>query len=360
MPSCWIARRPRKSGGVSYRVMFRVGGRESAPRYGGAFSTMREAKIRRDWLAGELASMRLPDLRLLVDSPQSPTVTEAARKWRDSRVDVADATRVLHRVALSRVTSIIGTRRVDELTPSDVAELVATLSAAGYKRETISKSLTALAQTLDYAGIEPNPARDKRHVKLPREEREEPNPPTADHVEAVCRLLPSKHRLAFLFLDWSGARVAAVDLTRVSDYDEPRRRVRLRASTTKTRKALWIDLHPVLAEALETALGPREDRDPQARLFASSGADALRTSIGKACRAAGVPTFSPHDLRHRRVSLLHEQGRSWAEIGALVGQRNLAVTANTYTHVLIDGRELDYAAVLGGYRSPNAVRCTTL
>jgi hypothetical protein len=46
------------------------------------------------------------------------------------------------------------------------------------------------------------------------------------------------------------------------------------------------------------------------------------------------------------VSLLHQQGRSWAEIGALVGQRNLAVTANTYTQVLSDGREPDYGAVL--------------
>jgi hypothetical protein len=29
-----------------------------------------------------------------------------------------------------------------------------------------------------------------------------------------------------------------------------------------------------------------------------------------------------------------------------VGQRNLAVTANTYTHVLVDEAELDYAKVL--------------
>jgi HNH endonuclease len=41
---------------------------------------------------------------------------------------------------------------------------------------------------------------------------------------------------------------------------------------------------------------------------------ALRTSIAKACRAPGVPLFSPHDLRHRRIGLLHRQGRSWAEI----------------------------------------------
>jgi hypothetical protein len=34
----------------------------------------------------------------------------------------------------------------------------------------------------------------------------------------------------------------------------------------------------------------------------------------------------------------------WARIGEHVGQRNLAVTANTYTHVLTDEAEVDYAA----------------
>jgi integrase len=60
----------------------------------------------------------------------------------------------------------------------------------------------------------------------------------------------------------------------------------------------------------------REDRDLTAPLFAGSGADALRTAIAKACKAAAVPPFSPHDLRHRRISLLRRQGRSWADIGA--------------------------------------------
>jgi hypothetical protein len=36
----------------------------------------------------------------------------------------------------------------------------------------------------------------------------------------------------------------------------------------------------------------------------------------------------------------------WARIGEFVGQRNLAVTANTYSHVLIDEAEADYAALL--------------
>jgi integrase len=134
----------------------------------------------------------------------------------------------------------------------------------------------------------------------------------------------------------------------ISDYDETRRRVRLRAATTKTRRALWVDLPDVISDAIETSIGPREDRDPDGRLFAGSGADALRTSIAKACRAAGIPLWSPHDLRHRRISLLHLRGVPWARIGEFVGQRDLNVTANTYTYtyVLMDETELDYAGLL--------------
>ena len=130
-----------------------------------------------------------------------------------------------------------------------------------------------------------------------------------------------------------------VDDVLVGDYDQPRRRIRLRAATTKTKRALWVELHPSLADLIEAvACRTSQFRDPQARLFApSSGADALRTCIAKACRKTlAIPVWSPHDLRHRRISLLHVQGMPWARIGEFVGQRNLSVTANTYTHVLVD------------------------
>ncbi|MBA3382277.1 MAG: tyrosine-type recombinase/integrase [Actinobacteria bacterium] len=156
------------------------------------------------------------------------------------------------------------------------------------------------------------------------------------------------YRLPLLWLDWSGARVASVETVLVGDYDELARRVRLRASTTKTRAALWVELPDALAEAVEATLPPRDDRDAAAPLFPGVSADRLRTAIARACRAAGVPVFSPHDLRHRRISLLHRQGRTWA-IGRLVGQRKLSITADTYTHVLSDGRELDYATLVSKF-----------
>jgi integrase len=346
MASAWVGRRKTRGGAKRYRVEYRLGGRGTRIRYAGSFKTMREALLRRQWVVGELAAKRVPDQALLIEPAPSPLFAEAAKRWQASRVDVAQATTVQHTTALNRALPLLGSRRLDEITPQLVAELVADLHADGKARESIRKTVAATAMVLDHAGVQPNPARDRVVVKLPREEVEEPNPPTAEHVEAVYCLLPEQHRLALLFLDWSGARVSAIDHVLVGDSDEPRRRVRLRAAITKTRRALWIELHPVLADAIESSLPHRKFRDADARLFDSSGANALRTAIAKACRAAGIPLFSPHDLRHRRISLLHAQGVPWARVGEYVGQRNLAVTANTYTHVLLDERELDYAAML--------------
>jgi integrase len=72
----------------------------------------------------------------------------------------------------------------------------------------------------------------------------------------------------------------------------------------------------------------------------------LRAAMIRACKAAGVAVFTPHDLRHRRISLLHWQGRTWAEIAPFVGQRKLSITADTYSHVLSDGCEADCSELL--------------
>lgn len=194
------------------------------------------------------------------------------------------------------------------------------------------------AAVLDECGIGPNPARAKS-IRLPHEEHEELVPPSAEHVEAVYRLLASAYRLPLLWLDWSGARVGSIDTLTVGD-DERDRRPPARL-TTKTRAALWVEIPDDLAVALEATLSSREDRNPAAALFPGASADRLRTAIARACRAAGVPVFSPHDLRYRRISLLHRQGRSWAEIARVVGQQKLSITADTYMHVMVDERAVD-------------------
>ena len=108
----------------------------------------------------------------------------------------------------------------------------------------------------------------------------------------------------------------------------PRRCSRFRVSraVAKTRYGRFVSVPPVLFEAV-LELCPRDDRSPQRRVFQGVAADRLRTAISRACVASGVP---------------------WARIGEHVGQRDLAVTANTYSHVLADEAELDYAEMLNG------------
>jgi integrase len=359
MASTWIKKRQGQRG-VRYRVVFRVGGRESRVRYGGSFRTKAEAQVRRAWVAGELAAMRVPDLSALAEPPAAPTLRDVARRWQESRVDVRESTRVQHRTALGRVLPVLGDRSIDRLAPADVAELVARLVDEGKRRESIRKSVTALAMVLDFAGVTPNPARDRVQVKLPLEEPQEPESPSADHVEAVARFLTVPYLVALLTLDATGVRVGELEAARVGDLDEQRCAWLVRAAVSKTRNARWVKLPPDLFEVVVDRLPAREDRDADEPLFAGVTADRLRMAIGRGCRDAGVPRFSPHALRHRRISLLHRAGRSWAEIGELVGQRSRIVTADRYTHAMADYREVDRSELLARVHAVGAsVRSST-
>jgi integrase len=153
--------------------------------------------------------------------------------------------------------------------------------------------------------------------------------------------------LALLVLDATGARVGELEAARLADLDETRKSWLVRAAVAKTRRPRWVELPDDLYAVIAERVPVREDRDPALPLFPGVTADRLRMAIGRACRDAGVPRFGPHALRHRRVSLLHHQGVSWAIIGERVGQRSKLVTADTYSHALVDGREVDRSKLLG-------------
>jgi hypothetical protein len=103
--------------------------------------------------------------------------------WFKTRIDVAETTSTRNGVELKRIERLLGARPAVELVPDpDVTGFVGALASEGYGRATIRKTLQTLGMILDHGAIEPNPVRDKR-VRLPREEAEEINPPTAAHVE---------------------------------------------------------------------------------------------------------------------------------------------------------------------------------
>ncbi len=347
MPSAWVRTRQTKAGQPRYRVEYRLGGRATPVRYGGSFKRKAEADDRKRWIMGELAARRVPDLHSLEPAtPESPTFKAAARTWLAARIDVSEGTRTQNRTSVNRAILLIGERLVHELTPQDIAAMVAQLHQAGVRKSYLRKILQATAMTLDYAGRHlDNPARDKRFVKLPHEQEEEINPPLAEHVLAAFKLMPSRYRLPLLVLDDTGMRISELEKLEWGDIDEPRGRWRIRKSVSKTSRARWVTPSPLIFTNV-VDLCPREDRNLSHQVLNGFSGDAFRTQLGRACTAAGIPLFSPHDLRHRRISLMHLRGVPWARIGEHVGQRSVAITADTYTHVLLDETELDYAILL--------------
>jgi integrase len=93
-------------------------------------------------------------------------------------------------------------------------------------------------------------------------------------------------------------------------------------------------------------LVPREDREPDVAVFAGVAQAPLRTDLDRACKATGVPRFGLHDLRHRRTSLWRRAGVDGATAAKRAGHARASMTLDTYSHVLVDGREVDRAAAL--------------
>src|SRR5436190_8810192 len=188
MPSLTITTRQAKSG-PRYAVRYRLGGRAYPLVHGGSFKTLKEAKQRRDLIAGELAAGRNPadTLRAMVEKPPATTLARWVEKFLASRLDIDANTKRNYRVALKKVCATFGDRDPASLGADDVAAWVAGL-AATHKPGTVRLYVTAFRVLLDFVGLDPNPARDHR-VKLPKRVREEPSPPPAEHVEAIFAAL---------------------------------------------------------------------------------------------------------------------------------------------------------------------------
>ena len=93
------------------------------------------------------------------------------------------------------------------------------------------------------------------------EEASEPEPPTADAVEAVLWRLTPSYALAAIVLEATGARVGELEAVTVGDLDEDRGGWLVRAAVSKTRRPRWVIVPPDIIDAVLGRLPAREDRD---------------------------------------------------------------------------------------------------
>lgn len=301
---------------------------------------MKEARARRDLLAGELAAGRNP--RLLFEAVTQPpsvrTFAEVASVYRASRIDLADTT-AENNAAHFKSFAVFDDRDPASITFADVQEWV---NGLGLKSTSIRVYMSTLRQVFDFAEVEPNPARDRR-VRLPRVEVEELTPPTAKQVLAILDNVAARWRLPFILMEQTSLEPQPTQLLEIGDLDFAENKIRLRRKTVKGQRSVRarpIQVPEWLMDAIAATLPPLEDREATARVFPRFTVDGAAKAMARACAIAGIPHFTPYSLRHRRTSLWHGQGVPIKELTARTGHSKASTTLEVYSHVLIDKTEL--------------------
>ena len=333
MPSLTITTRQAKDG-PRYVVRYRLGGRACPIVHAGSFRTQKEAKARRDFVAGELAGRRNPAeaLRALSAAPATVlSVDTWAARFLASRIDLAENTRKMYRSHLRKIGATFRDRDPFAITAAEVAVWVAE-QAEKRKPGTVAQYLDVFKVLLDFVGVEPNPARDAK-VKLPRNVTEEANPPSDAHFLAIVEKLLPRWRLFFITIEQGGLRIGEAVALRWRDVDAAGNRLRLPRSATKTKTSRWVQLPQWLMQAIEDTC-PLEDRVPERKVFQGIEVSAARQAMTRACRLAKIPHYSPHDLRHRRLTLWHQSGVPARELAERAGHSKPSMSLDIYTHVM--------------------------
>ncbi len=329
--SASITTRTTKSG-RRFVVRYRLGGRSYPVEHGGSFPTMKEARARRDLVAGEIAAGRNPRevLAAMKDRPQVRTFAQWAKAYRESRVDLSEETLKNLDSHVLTMKPVFGDRDPATLTAADVQTWIATSRLAP---STLRRYLVSLRAILDHAGVDPNPARSNS-VRLPRQEQAIVEPPSAVDVAAIIVNAPARWRLALTTLAETGMRVGELHELEWRDVDEANSRFRIRAGKTRAARR-WVAVPADLMEEVSRS-APPDDRSAERRVFPGATPAAVNSVIGRACKAAKIAHWSPHDLRHRYASVQVANGVPVTTLAAQLGHSRKSVTLDVYSHVLLN------------------------
>jgi len=226
----------------------------------------------------------------------------------------------------------IGGIPVDRVSVRDVQDVVTELAADGCGAEHTRRIVGVIRQALDEAGVEPNPARDKR-VRLPSVTSRVEDPPDADRVRAVFAAAWPAHVLILAVIEGAGLRPAEAAALHGRDVLRDRGELRVAGREAGARKT-----GSRLIPTPDDLLGLLPIVGPDERLFSTTAGGSLSVAIGRAAKRGGVEPFSPYSLRHRWISRqlhLHHP----VHLVARWAGHQASETLDTYAHVMTDTDE---------------------
>lgn len=369
-----LYKRTNADGTVTFELSYRDStGRQVRETVG---PKQKEAEARLHVVKGDMArGVRVAPQRNL-------TVSKAAEAWFEATGHLRPATRAAYRSSLdTHVLPTFGRRRLDSVTPDDVAHWAQHARSLAYRVDcdrrsfpddperterkrptepyrarTINLALVTLHRIYAHAIRRQGFAGTSQVAALDRAERpsDEAKPKTIltpEQLAAVIAAAPDAYRPVIAFMAGTGCRIGeALGLT-WGDVDLRARTARIamqldregQRQPCKTRNARrTLDLPGSLVATLAAHKLAAMSTSDDAPVFASVTGTPLnhrnvaRRGLLAACKLAGVPVVSPHALRHAHASALLADGWDLPAVSNRLGHGSVAITASVYSHLLDD------------------------
>lgn len=218
-----------------------------------------------------------------------------------------------------------GPRRLMDITQADLLKFIAqrypTTGVQGLFRQ-VYTPMIAVFHAAQAAQMGPPPP--FKRPKLPA--RAAVNFPTDAQLAQLMPACSPRLRAAILLMSYGGARVG--EACRVVEADVNFETARVMLRETKNGSPRVISAGPVLMHALGQLRGA------EGRLFGFSGRHSLNQALERACKRAGLPVFTSHEVGRHAFAARHlAAGRTLLQVQKLGGWKSYRMVAEVYGHL---------------------------
>jgi integrase len=356
-----ITKRIAATGDARYDVRTRIDGRVVT-------RTFKRRKDAEAWAAVTEADK----LRGVVVDPAAGRITieRLAEMWLASNPGKRESTIGRDLSALHvHILPAIGQRRIQNIRPPDVQQLVGTWADRLAPR-TVGRTFATLRALLNYAVAAELISRSPcRNVKLPRGHVRKPQVVSEDELAVLAGAIDSRYSLMVWFGALTGLRWGEIAGLRVGHLDLLERSVTVDEIVTRDRTGKTIVGPPKSEAGRRTIALPGVLVEPLAAHLATQGVSAahprayifpgpegqplgyanFRTRIWvPATEAAGIPGFGFHDLRRMSATLLIRGGVDVKTVQTRLGHSDPRLTLGLYAQA-VGAADRAAADVLGHF-----------
>ncbi len=316
------------------------------------------------------AQLKLGQSPIHETSPATPTLGEYYQRFSQTYLEtvVRANTKDMYETSFRRVLPLLENKRLDEITRTQITDVIASLVKRGLAKPTIritmSQVSTLFNHAIEHGVIEANPVKNtSKYYKQAPVRHSEIQPLIAEEVTLSLRTIvehsPAYYPL-FLCAIHTGLRSGELAALQWGDVDffgkflvVRRTFSHGRMERTKNDKIHRVDLSTPLLDALRKLRGQRredwlvkgENQIPDWVFCDRAGNPPDMQNVKNrhflpCLRKAGLRRIRFHDLRHSFASLLIQNGESLAYVKEQLGHASIRMTVDVYGH-LVPGANRD-------------------